>query len=164
MLKNLLSKSLQSGLQEVLQMELYQSNLWKHTANHLQRLGFFGSQKYFLKEAAEELTHYQMIVDFINDMGSVAEIPTIEAVKDKIESIEDALEIAYNTEVEVLDMYKKLYKKAEDEDCTVGQFLLQFIMLQRQAVGAYSDLISRYEKCGKNEAAILEFDEYLGEQ
>lgn len=164
MLKSLLSKSLQSGLQEVLQMELYQSNLWKHTANHLQRLGFFGSQKYFLKEAAEELTHYQMIVDFINDMGSVAEMPTIEAVKDKIESIEDALEIAYNTEVEVLDMYKKLYKKAEDEDCTVGQFLLQFIMLQRQAVGAYSDLISRYEKCGKNEAAILEFDEYLGEQ
>lgn len=164
MLKNLLSKSLQSGLQEVLQMELYQSNLWKHTANHLQRLGFFGSQKYFLKEAAEELTNYQMIVDFINDMGSVAEMPTIEAVKDKIESIEDALEIAYNTEVEVLDMYKKLYKKAEDEDCTVGQFLLQFIMLQRQAVGAYSDLISRYEKCGKNEAAILEFDEYLGEQ
>ena len=164
MLKNLLSKSLQNGLQEALQMELYQSNLWKHTANHLQRLGFFGGQKYFLKESAEELTHYQLIVDFINDMGSVAQMPEIEAVKDEINSIEDALEIAYNTEVEVLNMYKMLYKKAEEEDCTVGQFLLQFIEIQRLAVGAYSDLISRYQKCGKNEAAILEFDEYLGEQ
>ena len=164
MLKNLLSKSLQNGLQEALQMELYQSNLWKHTANHLQRLGFFGGQKYFLKEAAEELTHYQLIVDFINDMGSVAQMPEIEAVKDEIGSIEDALEIAYNTEVEVLNLYKMLYKKAEEEDCTVGQFLLQFIEIQRLAVGAYSDLISRYQKCGKNEAAILEFDEYLGEQ
>lgn len=164
MLKSLLSKSLQSGLQEALQMELYQSNLWKHTANHLQRLGFFGSQSYFLKESAEELTHYQIIVDFINDMGSVASMPQIEAVKDSIESIDDALEIAYNTEVEVLDMYKKLYKKAEEEDCTVGQFLLQFIEIQRLAVGAYGDLISRYEKCGKNEAAILDFDKYLGKQ
>ena len=77
MLKSLLSKSLQKGLQEVLQIELYQGNLWKHTANHLQRLGFFGGQKYFLKESAEELTHYQIIVDFINDMGSVAEMPYI---------------------------------------------------------------------------------------
>ena len=162
MLKSLLSKSLQKGLQEVLQIELYQSNLWKHTANHLQRLGFFGGQKYFLKESAEELTHYQIIVDFINDMGSVAEMPSIEAVKDKIESIGDALEIAYNTEVEVLNMYKNLYKEAEEEDCTVGQFLLQFIEVQRRATGSYSDLISRYNKCGDNEAAILEFDEYIG--
>lgn len=164
MLKSLLSKSLQKGLQEVLQIELYQSNLWKHTANHLQRLGFFGSQKYFMKESAEELTHYKIIVDFINDMGSVAEMPSIEAVKDKIESIGDALEIAYNTEVEVLNMYKKLYKEAEEEDCAVGQFLLQFLEVQVKAVGAYGDLISRYEKCGKSEAAILEFDKYLSEQ
>lgn len=164
MLKSLLSKSLLSGLQDVLQIELYQSNLWKHTANHLQKLGFFGSQKYFLKESAEELTHYQIIVDFINDMGSVASMPSIESVKDEIESIGDALQIAYDTEVQVLNMYKKLYKQAEEEDCTVGQFLLQFIEVQRKAIGSYSDLIARYEKCGKNEAAILEFDEYLGEQ
>ena len=61
-------------------------------------------------------------------------------------------------------MYKKLYEQAEDEDCTVGVFLQQFITIQLKAVGQYGDLNSRYNKCGKNEAAILEFDEYLGEQ
>ena len=64
MVKSLLSANMKKGLQEALQVELYQSNLWKHLANHLQRLGFFGSQKYFLAESAEELTHYQKIVDF----------------------------------------------------------------------------------------------------
>lgn len=164
LIKSLLSASLKKGIQEALQMELYQSNLWKHIANNLQRLGFFGGQKYFLKESAEELTHYQIIVDFMNDMGDCAKMPQIDAVTDEITSIGDALQVGYEMELEVYNMYKKLYEKAEDEDCTVGQFLLQFIELQRRAVGQYGDLFSRYNKCGKNEAAILEFDEYLGEQ
>lgn len=164
LIKSLLSASLKKGVQEALQMELYQSNLWKHIANNLQRLGFFGGQKYFLKESAEELTHYQIIVDFMNDMGDCAAMPKIDAVTDEITSIGDALQVGYEIELEVYNMYKKLYEKAEDEDCTVGQFLLQFIQVQREALGSYGDLISRYNKCGKNEAAILEFDEYLGEQ
>lgn len=163
LIKSLLSQSLKKGLQEALQMELYQSSLWKHIANNLQRLGFFGGQKYFLKESAEELTHYQILVDFINDMGSCADMPKIDAVDDSIQSIEDALQVGYEMELEVYNLYKKLYEKAEEEDCSVGQFLLQFIQIQREAVGSYGDLISRYNKCGKNEAAILEFDEYLGE-
>ena len=85
MVKSLLSANLRKGLQEALQMELYQSNLWKHLANQLQRLGYFGSQKYFLEESAEELTHYQIIVDFMNDMGDCASLPEIEAMKDKVE-------------------------------------------------------------------------------
>ena len=164
LINSLLSSSLKKGLQEALQMELYQSNLWKHIANNLQRLGFFGGQKYFLKESAEELTHYQILVDFINDMGDCADMPQIEAIKDSVKSIEDALQIGYEIELEVFDMYKRLYEKAEEEDCSVGQFLLQFMQIQREAIGAYGDLVSRYNKCGKNEAAILEFDEYLGEQ
>jgi ferritin len=45
--KSLLSAGMKKGLQDALQVELYQSNLWKHLANNLQRLGLFGSQKYF---------------------------------------------------------------------------------------------------------------------
>ena len=163
LVKSLLSPSLKKGLQEGLEMELYQSNLWKHIANNLQRLGFFGGQKYFLKESAEELTHYQMNVDFQNDMGDCADVPQIDAIKDKITSIEDALQVGYEMELEVYNLYKKIYEQAEEEDCVVAQFLLQFLSLQKSAVGSYGDLISRYNKCGKNEAAILEFDEYLGE-
>jgi ferritin len=162
--ENLLSPNMKKGLQKAIYAELHQSNLWKHIANQLQRLGYFGGQKYFLKESAEELTHYQIFVDFINDMGDVAELPKIDAIEDEIQSISDALQVAYDTELEIYNQYKKFYKEAEDEDCTVGIFLQQFVTIQLKAVGAYGDLISRYNRCGKNEAAILEFDEYLGEQ
>jgi ferritin len=162
--KNLLSPSMKKGLQKAIYAELYQSNLWKHIANNLQRLGFFGGQKYFLAESAEELTHYQIFVDFINDMGDVADVPKIDAIEDEIDSIATALQVAYDMELDVYNQYKKFYQEAEEEDCAVGIFLQQFVTIQLKAVGAYGDLISRYNRCGTNEAAILEFDRYLSKQ
>lgn len=162
--KNLLSPSMKKGLQKAIYAELYQSNLWKHIANQLQRLGFFGGQKYFLAESAEELTHYQVFVDFINDMGDVAEVPKIDAIEDEIDSMAAALQVAYDMELDVYNQYKKLYEEANEEDSAVGIFLQQFVTIQLKAVGAYGDLISRYNRCGTNEAAILEFDRYLSKQ
>jgi ferritin len=162
--KNLLSPSMKKGLQKAIYAELYQSNLWKHVANNLQRLGYFGGQKYFLAESAEELTHYQILVDFINDMGDVADVPKIDAIEDEIDSLASALQVAYDMELDVYNQYKKLYKEAEEEDCAVGIFLQQFVTIQVKAVGTYGDLISRYNRCGTNEAAILEFDRYLSKQ
>lgn len=162
MVKSLLSANMKKGLQDALQVELYQSNLWKHLANHLQRLGFFGSQKYFMTESAEELTHYQIIADFMNDMGDVADVPAIEAIKDKIETIGDALEIGYETELDVLNQYKDLYKMAEEEDCAVAVFLQQFITIQVKAVGQYGDLLAKY-KVAEATKEILEFDEHIND-
>jgi ferritin len=153
---------MKKGLQTAIQAELYQSNLWKHLANQLQRLGFFGSQKYFLAESAEELTHYQIIADFINDMGDVAMLPAIEAVTDKVGSIGDALEIGYETELDVLNQYKKIYKQAEEEDCAVAIFLQQFITIQVKAVGHYGDLLAKY-KVAEETKEILEFDEHIAD-
>lgn len=160
--KNLLSPSMKTALQSGVKMELYQANLWKHLANRLQKNGLVGSQKYFLKESAEELTHYQMHVDFQNDMGDCVDMPAIEAINDKVETIGDALDIGYEIELEVYNLYKKIYKKAESEDCVVSQFLLQFLEIQRKAVGSYGDLLARY-KIAEQTKEITEFDEYLSE-
>ena len=161
-IKSLLSVNMKKGLQESIELELYQANLWKHFANNLQRLGYFGSQKYFLTESAEELGHYQIIVDFINDMGDVAGMPKIDSVTDKIDSIGSALEIGYEMELSVYKHYKDFYKKAEDEDVSVSQFLLQFIEIQRKAVGHYGDLLAKY-KIASETKELLEFDEHINE-
>lgn len=161
--KSLLSSNLRKGINQAIYHELYQSHLWNFISNRLQRVGLFGTQKYFLKEAAEELTHYTILVNFMNDMGDCADMPAIEAIKEKIENIEDALTIGYETEKDVYDFYKELYEQAEDEDCTVGQFLLQFIQIQREAVGSYADFLAKY-KIAFETKEILEFDEYMSEQ
>ncbi len=162
MLKSLLSKDMKEGLQDAVQVELQQSNLWKSLANQMQRLGYFGSQKYFLAESAEELTHYQMHVEFMNDMGDCADLPKIDAINDKVKTIGDALEIGYEIEVDVYNQYKEFYEKAVSEDVVVAQYLLQFLEIQRKAVGHYGDLLAKY-KVAEETKEILEFDEHIND-
>ena len=161
-IKSLLSPSMKKGLQSALQIELYQSNLWKSLANQLQRIGYFGGQKYFLTESAEELGHYQIIADFMNDMGDCADIPKIEAITDKVSDLGEALELGYQTELDVYNQYKEFYKKAEEEDCTVGIFLQQFVTIQVKAVGHYGDLLAKY-KIAEATKELLEFDQHIND-
>lgn len=161
-LKSLLSPAMKKGMQDAVYIELYQSNLWKSLANQLQKLGLFGSQKYFLAESAEELEHYQMHVEFMNDMGDCADLPKIDGVNDKVTDIGDALEIGYNTELDVYNQYKDFYEKAQEEDVSVAQYILQFIEIQRKAVGHYGDLLAKY-KIAEQTKEILEFDEHISD-
>lgn len=159
--KSLLSANMKKWLQKSIESELYASNFYKHLANQLQRLGYFGSQAFYLNESADELKHYQIIVEFMNDMGDVAEVPKVDAIKDKVGSIGDSLELAYEIEMDLYEQYKQFYKIAEDEDCSVGQFLLQFIEIQRLAIGEYGDLISKY-RVAEETKEILWFDKAMG--
>lgn len=53
MKKALIKEEVCNLLNKALGKELYVSNLYKHVANQLQTLGYFGTQKYFLGESAE---------------------------------------------------------------------------------------------------------------
>lgn len=160
--KNLLSKPVEGVLQEAVQSELYASHLYKHVSNQLQRIGYFGAQKFFASESANELTHYQKHANFLNDRGTVASLPTLDAITDPVKSLRDAIELAYETELQLGRDYERWYKACAD-DVTVQQFLLQFLEEQRKSVGEYGDLLARLDRAGDNEAALLMIDTEMGE-
>jgi ferritin len=159
--KMVITQDLKNMLDDAIHSELYASNLYKHVANRLQKLGYFGAQKFFLAESATELEHYQINVQFQNDVGAVAEVPAIEAMDEPINSLRDALELGYETELQLYEDYKSWYKQASS-DSVVQQFLLQFLELQRKSVGEYGDLIARLNQAGDDKAALLLIDQELG--
>lgn len=161
--KNLITPEINKILQKSIESEMYAANLYKHLANQMQRLGFFGAQSYYTKESADELKHYQKIADFMNDMGDVATIPSTKAIDMKIDSLERALSEQYKAEYDLLMQYEEFYDVAEAKDCVTAVFLIKFLKIQRKAVGEVGDLIARYNLCGDNESAILLFDNYLKE-
>ncbi|HJV52800.1 MAG TPA: ferritin-like domain-containing protein [Noviherbaspirillum sp.] len=163
MLKNLLAKPIESNLNGAVHSELFASHLYKHLATKLQRLGFFGAQKHFLSESADELEHYQKIADFMNDRGAIAAMPQIEAMDETVTTLRDAIEIAFETELQLEKDYTRWYRAAMSEDPITAQFLLGFLEIQRKSVGEYGDLLARLDRAGKNEAAILIIDKELGE-
>ncbi len=157
----IISANLKAALDEAVHAELYAANLYKHIANQLQRLGYFGAQKFFLKESASELEHYQLHVNFQNDVGTVAKVPMIEAMNEPIKSFSDAIELGYETELELYENYKNWYEQAST-DPVVQQFLLQFLELQRTSVGEYGDLLARIQLVDQDKAGMLLIDQELG--
>lgn len=143
--------------------ELYAHYLYLHIANHLQAAGYFGAQKFFEGESATELTHYLKIRDFVNDMGSVLNSVQTYQIGDQIPGIEEALNLFYTTELDLLRTYHDAYKqldKSPDEDCISEPLLLEFIRIQTKGVGEAGDLLSRYE-IAKASGEILLFDKEL---
>ena len=159
--KMIISQECKDMLDDAVHSELYASNLYKHIANELQRIGYFGANKFFLKESADELEHYQRHVEFQNDVGTVAKVPMIEAMNEPIKTLSDAIETGYETELQLYNDYKKWYGQASD-DPVVQQFLLQFLEIQRTSVGEYGDLLSRIQLVDQDKAGMLLIDQELG--
>ena len=157
----IISANLKAVLDDAVHSELYASNLYKHVANQLQRIGYFGAQKFFLKESADELAHYQLHVDFQNDVGTVAKVPAIAAMDEPIKTLSDAIELGYETELELYENYKDWYEQASS-DPVVQQFLLQFLEFQRKSVGEYGDLLARIQLVDQDKAGMLLIDQELG--
>jgi len=159
--KMIISQECKDMLDDAVHSELYASNLYKHIANELQRIGYFGANKFFLKESADELEHYQRHVEFQNDVGTVAKVPMIEAMNEPIKTLSDAIETGYETELQLYNDYKKWYGQASD-DPVVQQFLLQFLEIQRTSVGEYGDLLARIQLVDQDKAGMLLIDQELG--
>jgi len=158
---NLLKPETKTWLDKSVQSELFAHFLYSQIANELQRLGFFGAEKYFRNESDDEYKHYHILVNYYNDLGSVAKIPVLPTIEVAIMNIGDALNKAYQTELDLMRQYEDFYNEVEENDPVTSQFLLQFLLIQKNSVGDFMDFISRYEKCGNNEAAILDFDEMM---
>lgn len=162
MKKELISKPFKTMLDSLADLEMYNNYLYRHVANWCQKAGYFGAQKHFLKEADEEIEHYQKVVDFLNDGGMLVTLGTIEAPADEFETLHDALLAAYNQELYTEKEYAKLAEKAMGTDHVIYDFAIHILQHQRKAVGEYGDLISRYERVKDNSSGILTIDKELG--
>ena len=159
--KSLLQGQTASMLNAAIAEELYASNLYKHLANQMQRMGYFGAQKFLLTESAHELEHYQRLVDYMDERGDMASMPAVPAMTETCNGLRDMLEMVYETELQLERKYTGWYKACPCE--ITRQFLLQFLELQRKSVGEISDWIARLERCGNDNAALLILDKELGE-
>jgi ferritin len=157
---NLLDKPTEDMLNKAVHAELYASHLYRHVSNQMQRAGFFGTQKFFAGESADELKHYQLIADYMNDRGAMAKVPALEACTDVATDIVDAIEMGYETELQLMRDYEKWYR--ECKCVTTQQFMLQFLETQRKSVGEYGDLMSRLGLVSGDKAGMLMMDQELG--
>lgn len=160
-IKSLLTPKIKSMLNKSGEWELYSIHLYLYMANVSQKLGLAGAQKYFSKEAKEEVDHYQKVAQFANDRGDMIETRTIEAINESIDGLMDILKILYEIMIEIADHYDRFYETVQSEKYFIAfPLVTEFLVLQKDAIGLYGDLIAKLET---NPNDILEMDEYIGE-
>lgn len=157
---NQMSNEVEQMLGEAVKSELYASHLYKYLANVMQRIGYFGAQKYFAAESADELTHYQKHVEFFNELGGMAPTPDLPMIDEPVSTLRDAVVFAYNTETQLMTKYATWYASA---DAITQQHLLQFLEIQRKSVGEYGDWIARLDRAGGDPCGVLLVDQEMGE-
>jgi ferritin len=155
-MKNLLSKSEMSKVQEAAKKELEVSNLYKHLSNQLQGIGYFGSAKFFLNESGDELKHYQLWADFVNDRGDVLNVPAVPGQSMKLSNLREAFEVYYEFEEKLGEFYNEWYMSTKD--ASVHQRLIEFVEIQTKSIGEAGDFLATLDQCEDDKAALLLFD------
>lgn len=161
MRKPLIDKDCVSKLETALKYELGHFYLYKHLAICMQAVGYFGAQAYFEKESLEENEHAQRHINFLNDVGVMAKLPTITPEKEVPNELYAAIELAYENEKDLLDYYKGVYKEDVVETPEIAEHLNFYIKTQVEAVGFYGDILATLESEKDNKNACLVVDSML---
>jgi ferritin len=149
--------------ESALKFELGHFYLYSMLANKMQMLGYFGAYDYFIVEREEEIGHYQKHISFLNDEGILPKLPTLVPETDSATSLKEAIQMAYDNELDLLKYYREMYNEEEEEYAEVGQHLLFFLETQRTAVGFYGDLLATMESEKNNPNINMIIDKKLKE-
>jgi len=159
MKQSLLTPEYKAKIEVAIGKELEASNSYKHIANYMDGVGYFGAGAFFRKESKDELKHYQLWVDFVNDRGGIANVPAVPACDCMPASLMEAFFIYYNMEKALGDFYNEWFM--ECEDAPIHQRLLFFVETQTASIGEAGDMLATLTQCGEDRGALLLFDKEL---
>jgi ferritin len=159
MKQSLLAPEYKMKIEVALGKELEASNFYKHIANYMDGIGYFGAGKFFRSESEGELEHYQLWVDFVNNRGGIANVPAVPACQYMPMSLMEAFGIYYSMEKDLGDFYNEW--SMECEDATINQRLLFFVETQTTSIGEAGDFLATLAQCGDDKGALLLFDKGL---
>lgn len=161
MKQGLLDQSCVATFDKAIKYELGHFYLYTHLANAMQTIGYFGAQEYFLAESKEEVQHYQKHIDFINDLGNFTTLPTLVPEKVIPKTLEQALKLAYDNELDLLEYYRTMYNEEGKEYPEISDHLMFYLKTQREAVGFYGDMLARLSLVKDDSCGILLIDKEL---
>lgn len=122
-------------------LELTASHVYQHLANRMKSLAYFGAEAFFHSESADERKHYNKLAEFMNNLNCELSVDSLDSVTCDTANIGDALQMAYEMEVDLLEEYEKACMANISHKVKI--FLQDYVNFQVSAVGEYGDLINR---------------------
>lgn len=160
-------KTLDGGIVSALESRLkdeYTAHLiYKNAANWCKNVGYVKAGSFFEAEAADELTHAQMLQDFMIQWNVLPQIP-VATVPNTLGSLVDCVNSAYSFEYGLLQSYSQIQLEVDGMHPSTFNFVQKFVDIQNHSVGVFSDLLNALMLIDyNNKLDLLMFeDKYFG--
>jgi bacterioferritin B len=153
----LISKELTAAINEEIGLELFASNQYLNIAGYFDSLALKKLAKMFYKQSDEERDHALKFVRYLSDTGGRVEVPEVKAPQATFGSVEEAVRLSLDWEVEVTRRINALMALAIDQkDYAAQDFLRWFVTEQVEEVSTMETLLSVVHQAGDKNLIMLE--------
>jgi ferritin len=159
----LLSKKLESALNDQLNAELFSSYLYLSMEAYFESLGLTGFSHWMRLQAQEELMHGLKFYDHINERGGRVILKAIATPEKDWKSPLHVFEAALKHEQKVTDLIDDLMNLALDAKDHASQIFLQwFVTEQVEELASAGAVVDKLKLVGDSPNGLFLMDQELG--
>lgn len=155
----LISESLNAALNDQIRAELGNSHQYLAIASYFQGENLNLIAKLYFKQADEEREHAMRFLKFVLDAGGKVVLGDMPAPRNEFRSAEDAVQLAYDSEVRTTEQIYGLMTMAAAEKNYIAMNMLQwFVNEQLEEVSSAENRLGVVRRAGPN---LLMIEAYL---
>lgn len=156
----MISKNMEKAINAQIGNEFGASLQYVMVSSHFEREGLPRLADFFADQAEDEHSHAMRFVDYLNEVGGVVRIPSLEAGRAEFKSAEEAVKRSLDWEQTVTKQINDLVGLAikENDHLTRG-FLQWFVDEQLEEVNTMQTLLGLIQRA----ASLLEVELYLAQ-
>ncbi len=153
----LISKELNAAINEEIGLELFASHQYMAMAAYFDALALKKLSAMFLKQGDEERGHAMKFIKYLMDTGGEVQIPTVQAPRATFASVEEAVRVSLDWELEVTRRINGLMALAiQQKDYAAQDFLRWFVTEQVEEVATMDNLLKVVKAAGERSLIVVE--------
>ena len=153
----LISKELTAAINEEIGLELFACHQYLAIAAYFDSLALKKLAAMFYKQADEEQQHALKFIHYVSETGGALKIPQVKAPQAAFKSVEQAVKLSLDWEIEVTNRCNALMTIAVEQKDYIGQdFLRWFVTEQREEVSTMENLLRVVRQAGERNIIMLE--------
>jgi ferritin len=155
----MLSKTIQSALNDQIKHEFFASYLYLAMSAHFETINLPGFARWMRAQSDEERDHAMKFFDYINDREGSVELQAIDQPPGEFQSPLDVFQQSLEHERRVSALIHRIYELAvRENDYPTQTFLQWFIDEQVEEEKNASQVVEQLKLTGGNSAALLMLD------
>ena len=153
----LISNELNAAFNEEIGLELFASHQYMAMAAYFDELALKKLSAMFFKQADEERAHAMKFIKYLMDAGAKVQVPAVKAPQAAFATVEEAIRLSYDWEMEVTRHINALMTMAIDQKDYIAQdFLRWFETEQLEEVSTMDRLLKVVKQAGERNLIMLE--------